>query len=151
MQLCTKLHRLIELVVERRDVVEPHPGPVSVLLQSSCGRTFSLPPSQTQCHLHNQLLSHLSNEPSPAYLTSQHQRNVFWKREGWNQEGRANRKTMSTNPKRDSDSVANEGVGDEGLCCMQIGERRVPRFGQTTPNHSRPHQRFHLLLNLAPA
>ena len=112
---------------EGSEVVEPHPGPSSVLLGSWPHLCVA---SQTECHLHN----HLSppNESSPAFLHLHIRETSFQSgKVGW--EGRANRKTMSTNPKRNSDSVANEG-GDEGcVVCKSASDVFLALAIPTTP------------------
>ena len=86
-------------------MVEPHPGSSSVLLGSWPHLCVA---SQTECHLQLEP-SFTGKRGEPRLLASQHQRNVFSKQEGWMGRACANLKTMSTNPKRNSDSVANEG------------------------------------------
>ena len=79
------------------------PWPLSILLGSLPHLRLA---SQTVCHPVTSLnhLSPLPNETSPAFSTSE----KYLFKAG----RRANHKTTSTNPKGNSDSVANEGGGD---------------------------------------
>ena len=126
---------------EGGEVVEPHPGRPSVLL----GRTFALPSRHSVTSTipsSNHLSPASQKRQAPPSCISTSEKYIF-KAGG----ACANLKTMSTNPKRNSDSVANEGgdgvvlYANQRATCSWLWPSPTP--SNPTP---KPHQRFHVLL-----